>query len=81
MSNELLIIEKIKQLKYRYFRAVDRHDWTLLATTLTEDCVARYDNGKYGFDGRENLIAGLKPFIISSLRSMIPRIGRPWVLV
>lgn len=57
---ELLEIHQIQQLKYRYFRAVDTHNWELLTGCLTEDCVARYDQGKYSFDGRDALISGLK---------------------
>ncbi len=59
-ASKLLILEEIKQLKYRYMRAVDCHDWELLASTLSEDCTARYDGGKYSFDGRRALIEGLK---------------------
>ena len=43
----LFAIEAIKKLKYTYLRAVDTHDWALLESTLTEDCSARYDGGKY----------------------------------
>ena len=56
----LLAIEAIKKLKYTYLRAVDTHDWDLLASTLSTDCTARYDGGKYSFDDREQLINGLK---------------------
>ena len=56
----LLAIEHIKKLKYTYLRAVDTHDWDLLASTLTSDCTARYDNGKYSFDNRDQLISGLR---------------------
>lgn len=59
-SEHLIEIEAIKQLKYRYLRAVDCHDWELLASTLTADCSARYDGGKYSFDDREQLISGLR---------------------
>lgn len=58
--NALLAIETIKKLKYTYLRAVDTHDWELLTTTLSEDCSARYDDGKYSFDNRDQLINGLK---------------------
>ena len=57
---QLLAIEAIKRLKYVYLRAVDCHDWALLATTLSEDCSARYDDGKYSFDDRASLISGLQ---------------------
>mgnify|MGYP003624500849 FL=1 len=56
----LLAIEQIKKLKYTYLRAVDTHDWDLLASTLTADCTARYDDGKYSFDNRDELISGLR---------------------
>jgi len=35
----LLAIEDIRQLKTRYFRAIDTHDWDLLATVFAEDAV------------------------------------------
>lgn len=54
--NELLEIEKIKQLKARYFRALDTNDWALFADTLSEDCVARYSGGEYSFDGRDTIV-------------------------
>ena len=57
MMNELLEIEKIKQLKARYFRALDTNDWELFGSTLAEDCVARYSGGKYAFDSREATVA------------------------
>lgn len=55
--NELLEIEKIKQLKARYFRSLDTNDWALFGSTLTEDCVARYSGGKYAFEGRDATVA------------------------
>ncbi len=61
-----LQIEAIKKLKYVYLRAVDCHDWALLASTLSADCSARYDDGKYSFDGREALIEGLKTHMDSA---------------
>lgn len=57
---QLLAIEAIKSLKYRYLRAVDCHNWDLLRSTLTADCSARYDGGKYSYDGADNLISGLR---------------------
>lgn len=57
---QLLAIEAIKSLKYRYLRAVDCHDWALLRTTLSDDCSARYDGGKYSYDGADVLIEGLR---------------------
>ncbi|MFN3232737.1 MAG: nuclear transport factor 2 family protein [Alphaproteobacteria bacterium] len=44
----LLAIEDIKQLKSRYFRAIDTHDWELLATVFAEDAV--FDFTEANFD-------------------------------
>lgn len=54
--NELLEMEKIKQLKARYFRSLDTNDWELFGSTLSDDCVARYSGGKYSFDGRAEVV-------------------------
>lgn len=57
---DLVEIEAIKAVKYRYIRAVDLRDWDLLATTLTEDACARYAAGKLSFDGRDAIVAFLR---------------------
>jgi hypothetical protein len=53
-------IEAIKQLKYRYFRCLDRKDWAGLAETLSEDATSAYDSGKYAFSGREAILKFLR---------------------
>ena len=55
-----LEIEQIRQLKYRYFRALDCHDWTLFETCLAEDVKTALDSGKYSFNGRAAFVEGLK---------------------
>jgi uncharacterized protein (TIGR02246 family) len=57
---DLVEIEAIKNVKYRYLRAVDTRDWDLLATTLTEDATSAYSSGKLSYKGREAIIAFLK---------------------
>lgn len=54
--NELIECEHIKRLKYRYMRAVDTKDWTLLEQLFTSDAVSWYDSGKYRFEGRDNIL-------------------------
>lgn len=54
---DLQEIHAIQSLKHRYFRVLDSKDWAGMAECLSEDCVARYDGGKYSFDGRGNIIA------------------------
>ena len=49
-------IEAIKQLKARYFRALDTRNWQLMESCLKVTCKARYDNGKFSLDGRDAII-------------------------
>lgn len=50
---QLQQIEAIKQLKYRYFRAVDTHDWQLFSLCFCQDASAAYNSGKLSAQGRE----------------------------
>jgi len=59
MAN-LVDVEAIKQLKYRYFRALDCKRWEELGETLAPDATAAYDSGRYSFDGREAIMAFLR---------------------
>ena len=54
--DDLVEIEAIKAVKYRYLRAVDTRDWDLLATTLTEKATCAYASGKISYDGRDAII-------------------------
>ncbi len=56
---DLVEIEAIKTVKYRYLRAVDTRDWDLLATTLTEDATSAYSSGKLSYSGRDAIIGFL----------------------
>lgn len=53
---QLIAIENIKQLKYRYFRALDCNDWNAFGATLTQDCEANYSSGHLHFDGRDAIV-------------------------
>ena len=53
----LIELEQIKRLKYAYFRCLDQKRWDEMATLFTEDAVAAYSNGKYTFEGRDNIVA------------------------
>lgn len=53
-------IEAIRQLKYRYFRTLDCKQWDALGQTLTRDCRAAYDGGRYSYDGRDAILAFLR---------------------
>ncbi len=58
--NDLEEIEAIRQLKYRYLRAVDLKDFALLASTFTADAVSAYDGGNQSHHGREAIIDWLR---------------------
>ena len=58
--NELLEIEKIKQVKARYLRGLDTNDWDLFASSMTEDCSGRYNSGKLSFDRREEIVSFMR---------------------
>jgi uncharacterized protein (TIGR02246 family) len=60
---DLVEIEAIKAVKYRYLRGVDLRDPDVLASTLTEDATAAYSSGKLSFEGRDAIVA----FIIGSM--------------
>lgn len=53
-------IEAIRQLKYRYLRAVDLKMWDLLESTFAEDAVCAYDGGKNSYEGREAIVGWLR---------------------
>jgi ketosteroid isomerase-like protein len=53
---DLVELEAIKAVKYRYLRAVDTRDWDLLATTLTEDATSAYSSGRLSYFGRAAII-------------------------
>ena len=57
---ELLEIEAIRQLKYRYQRTADLHDWDGLGACFAEDAVCTYGDGEYTFEGRDQIIAFLR---------------------
>lgn len=62
---QLLEMERIKELKARYFRALDTKNWVLFAACLTEDVEGRYSDGQLSFDGKEQLVS----FMVKNLSS------------
>jgi uncharacterized protein (TIGR02246 family) len=57
---DLQALEAIKQVKYRYFRALDCNDWELFADCLTADCSASYSDGKLCLEGRDAIVAFMR---------------------
>ncbi|HYC57386.1 MAG TPA: nuclear transport factor 2 family protein [Candidatus Binatia bacterium] len=59
-------IEAIKQLKYRYFRALDTKEWDELGRTLSDDASTSYGSGKFAYSGREAILEFLRSALGSS---------------
>ena len=57
---DLVELEAIKAVKYRYLRAVDTRDWELLASVLTADATAAYASGKLSYEGRDAIVGFLR---------------------
>ncbi|MCW2626151.1 MAG: hypothetical protein QOF66_3189 [Mycobacterium sp.] len=74
-------IEEIKQVKYRYLRALDTKHWDDFAATLTEDVVGRYGESigeEHHFANRDELVtfmrSSLGPEILTEHRVTHPEI-------
>lgn len=76
---ELLEIEAIRQLKYRYIRAIDEKLWDLMEECFVPEATCSYSGGKYAFEGRDAILKFLtdsmdKPTFLSSHRVHHPEI-------
>ena len=56
---DLVEIELIKRLKYKYLRCLDQKLWDEMAECFVEDATAAYSGGKYSYDGRNAILAFL----------------------
>ena len=57
---DLVEIEQIKRLKYRYARCLDLKLWDELAGCFTDDAVAEYSGGGYTYEGRDAILDFLR---------------------
>jgi hypothetical protein len=57
---DLVEIELIKRLKYRYLRCLDQKLWDEIETCFTPDATARYGGGLYEFAGRAAIMEFLR---------------------
>jgi hypothetical protein len=61
---DLVALEEIRRLKYRYLRCVDLKRWDEFADTLTEDATATYGTPVYGepltLTGRAGIVAFMR---------------------
>ena len=57
---DLVEIESIKQLKYKYMRCLDQKLWSEMAECFTEDASSAYSGGKYAYEGRDAILEFLE---------------------
>jgi hypothetical protein len=58
--DDLVELEAIKRLKYRYVRALDQKQWEELGSCLLPDATAAYGGGAYSFAGRDEILQFLR---------------------
>ncbi|MCX8072243.1 MAG: nuclear transport factor 2 family protein [Candidatus Binatia bacterium] len=74
---ELLDLEAIKQLKYRYLRHLDLKEWEQLRECFSTDARAAYADGEYSFDGRDAIVNFLREVLGSTDRLSLHRCHHP----
>jgi hypothetical protein len=57
---DLVEIEAIKRVKYRYARCLDQKLWDEIGECFTADAQAAYSGGAYSFDGRDAIVEFLR---------------------
>jgi hypothetical protein len=64
MTPENLVdIEEIKRLKYKYLRCLDQKLWDEMGECFVADATAAYSGGKYSYDGRDAILE----FLVKSM--------------
>jgi uncharacterized protein (TIGR02246 family) len=53
---QLTALEEIRQLKNRYIRAMDTHDWELMGACFTDDATTAFSDGLYSMHGRAEIL-------------------------
>ncbi|MEZ5144885.1 MAG: nuclear transport factor 2 family protein [Acidimicrobiales bacterium] len=74
---DLVELELIKRVKYRYLRCLDQKLWDDLDEVLTEDCVATYSGGKYRYEGRDAIVDFLRRNMGSEAMHSSHRVHQP----
>lgn len=74
---DLVEIELIKQVKYKYMRCVDQKLWDEIAECFTQTATAAYSGGKYAYEGRDAIIAFLRKGMDSETFHSSHRVHHP----
>ena len=54
--DDLVELEAIKRVKYKYVRCLDQKLWDEVGDCFTADAVASYSGGKYHYEGRDAIV-------------------------
>jgi hypothetical protein len=74
---DLVEIELIKRLKYRYMRCLDQKLWDELETCFVPDATARYGGGLHSFEGRDAIMSFLRESMGSTTMLSSHRVHHP----
>jgi len=75
--DDLIAIEEIKRLKYKYVRCLDQKRWDEIAELFVADAVASYGGGAWSFDGRDAIVQFLRDSMGSQQFLSAHRVGQP----
>jgi hypothetical protein len=74
---DLVEIEAIKRLKYKYMRCVDQKLWDELAECFVENATSAYSGGKYAYQGRDAIMEFLRTSMGSDSFHSSHRVHQP----
>jgi hypothetical protein len=74
---DLIAIEEIKRLKYRYVRCLDQKRWDDIEGCFVPDAVASYGGGAWAFEGRDAILEFLRTSMGSEQFLSSHRVGQP----
>ncbi len=74
---DLVEIEAIKQLKYRYARLLDTKDFDALSDLFVDEATASYSGGQLSYDGRDAIIGFLRSALGSTSMLTSHLVGQP----
>jgi hypothetical protein len=74
---DLVELEAIKRLKYRYARLLDLKRWDELETLFVPEATASYSDGTYAFEGRDAIMAFLRDAMSSPGMLTSHRVHQP----
>jgi len=74
---DLVEIEQIKRLKYRYVRCLDQKRWDEIEKCFVQNAVASYGGGAWAFEGRDAILDFLRTSMGSEKFLSGHRVGQP----